>query len=241
MKVAIVEYGVGNVFSLATSLKFLGIDSVITRDQKQLAEATHIFLPGVGAFGDAMLKLQEYDLVSDIKKLASDGKNIMGICLGMQVLFEKSEEYGCHEGLGLIEGEIVDMKKDLLGAGYSYKVPHMGWNNLIFEDSLQIKNEAQIDIRIQNKDNANPESEVQTKIKEQLDANPLIKGISPGDSVYFVHSYYAKYCEKSLIATSEYGIRIPAIVAKDNIYGCQFHPEKSGKVGLQILKAFVEL
>ncbi len=216
-KVAIVEYGVGNVFSLSTSLKYLGIDAIITSDSKQLAEATHIFLPGVGAFGDAMLKLEEYNLVSDLKKLANEGKNIMGICLGMQVLFEQGEEYGVHEGLGLIEGQIVDMKQGLSDAGFSYKVPHMGWNKLQFENVHRLEDDS---------NNV---------------YNPLVQGINNGDSVYFVHSYYAKNCEKSLVATSEYGISIPAIVAKDNICGCQFHPEKSGKVGLQILKAFVDL
>ncbi len=206
-KIAIVEYGVGNVFSLSSSLKYLGIHANITNKKEDIEEATHIFLPGVGAFGDAMEKLNNTGLVPVLSDAIKNGKPLMGICLGMQLLFESSNEYGEHTGLGYLKGNVSDIKTDMSANGFSYKVPHMGWNNLIYKNS----------------DNA------------------LLKYINENDSVYFVHSFYAKNCDKSLIATSEYGIEVPAIVANENVYGCQFHPEKSGKVGLNILKAFIEL
>ncbi len=200
--VAIVDYGVGNLFSLKSSLDFLGVESVVTADKEVLKAADKIILPGVGAFGDAAKKLRDSGLADFIKEQAKEGKALLGICLGMQLLFDKSLEYGEHEGLGLISGEICPISdvipKDL-------KIPHIGWNALDF-----------------TKD------------------SPLFKYIKDGDHVYFVHSFYGANCEDSTIATSEYGAPLTAAVAKGNVFGCQFHPEKSGKVGLNILRAFCE-
>ena len=200
--VAIIDYGVGNLFSLKSSLDFLGVESVVTDDKEVLASADRIILPGVGAFGDAAKKLKDSGLDDFVKQQAKAGKPLLGICLGMQLLFDKSFEYGEHEGLGLISGEIRPISdvipKDL-------KIPHIGWNALDFT-------------------------------KE----NPLFRYINDGDHVYFVHSFYGANCEDSTIATSEYGAPLTAAVAKGNVFGCQFHPEKSGKVGLNILRAFCE-
>ncbi|MBQ8868679.1 MAG: imidazole glycerol phosphate synthase subunit HisH [Oscillospiraceae bacterium] len=200
--VAIIDYGVGNLFSLKSSLDFLGVESVVTDDKELLASADRIILPGVGAFGDAAKKLQKSGLADFIKQQAKEGKHLLGICLGMQLLFDKSYEYGEHEGLGLISGEIRPISEVIPA---DLKIPHIGWNALDFT-------------------------------KE----NPLFKYINNGDHVYFVHSFYGANCEKSVIATSEYGAPLTAAVAKDNVFGCQFHPEKSGKVGLNILRAFCE-
>ncbi len=200
--VAIIDYGVGNLFSLKSSLDFLGVKSVVTDDKEVLASADRIILPGVGAFGDAAKKLQKSGLADFIKQQTKEGKHLLGICLGMQLLLDKSFEYGEHEGLGLISGEIRPIS-DAIPA--DLKIPHIGWNALDFT-------------------------------KE----NPLFKYINNGDHVYFVHSFYATNCEESVIATSEYGAPLTAAVAKGNVFGCQFHPEKSGKVGLNILRAFCE-
>ncbi len=205
--IVIIKYDVGNVHSLYSSLKYLGIDALITDKQSEIEKATHIFLPGVGAFGDAMEKLKQTGLIPILNKAVSEKKYFMGICLGMQLLFESSSEYGSHKGLGYLKGHISDIKTDMQNAGLNYKVPHMGWNKL----------------DIKNSDNA------------------LAKAIKNNDSVYFVHSFYAKNCDTSLVASAEYGINVPAIVAFDNVFGCQFHPEKSGEVGLNILRAFVNL
>ncbi|MBQ6937243.1 MAG: imidazole glycerol phosphate synthase subunit HisH, partial [Clostridia bacterium] len=172
-------------------------------NKEELLKADKIILPGVGAFGDASIKLRESGLVDFIKELARDGKPIMGICLGMQLLFEKGFEHGEYEGLGLLKGEISPIA-DVIGEGLS--IPHIGWNPLI--------------------------------IKKET---PLLKYVKKGECVYFVHSYYAKGCDESLIATAEYGCELTAAVCKDNVCGCQFHPEKSGKTGLNILKAFSEM
>ena len=201
--IAIIDYGVGNLFSLVSSFKAIGADTVITGDIETIKKADKLILPGVGAFGDAIKKLRETSLDKVLIEQAKNGKPVMGICLGMQMLFEKSYEYGEHEGLGLLKGEVVPMENRL---PENLKIPHIGWNALIFK-------------------------------KE----NPLFKYINNGDCVYFVHSYYAEGCESSLLATAEYGKELTAAVAKGNIYGCQFHPEKSGKVGLNILKAFCEM
>ena len=201
--IAIVDYGVGNLFSLQSSFAAIGAEVTVTADPQVLRAADKIILPGVGAFQDAAQKLRDSGMADLLKELAAEGKPLMGICLGMQLLFEKSYEYGCHEGLGLIPGTvrpIADVApKDL-------KIPHIGWNPLIF------KKESGIFANIKN-----------------------------GDCVYFVHSFYATDCDESVIATCEYGAELTAAVAKGNVYGCQFHPEKSGKVGLAILKAFVDL
>lgn len=200
--VAIVDYGVGNLFSLKSSLDFLGVESVVTADKSVLKSADKIILPGVGAFGDAAKKLRESGLADFIKNEAKGGKALLGICLGMQLLFQKSFEYGEHEGLGLISGEIRPISEVIPA---DLKIPHIGWNALDFTKQ-----------------------------------SPLFKYINDGDHVYFVHSFYAANCEDSVIANSEYGAPLTAAVAKGNVFGCQFHPEKSGKVGLNILRAFCE-
>ena len=201
--VAIIDYGVGNLFSLKSSLDKIGIASVITGDKEQIKKADRIILPGVGAFGDAVNKLKDSGLFEFIKDEAKRNKPIMGICLGMQLLFDKSYEYGEYEGLGLISGEIKPIK-DIIPD--SFKIPHIGWNSLKLNG-----------------------------------VSPIFKYINDGDFVYFVHSYYGAKCENSLIAYTDYGAEITAAVGKDNVFGCQFHPEKSGDVGLKILKAFCEV
>ena len=200
--IAIIDYGVGNLFSLRSSLNKIGADTVVTADPAVIAKADKLILPGVGAFADAAKKLRDSGLDQVIKAEAAAGKPIMGICLGMQMLFEKSYEYGEHEGLGLLKGSVVPMEGSI-PAGL--KIPHIGWNALKFEKNSK-----------------------------------LFKYIKEGDCVYFVHSFYASGCEDSLIATAEYGRDLTAAVAKDNVMGCQFHPEKSGDVGLNILRAFCE-
>lgn len=201
--IAIIDYGVGNLFSLTSSFKYVGIDVCVTSDVNEIKKADKIILPGVGAFGDAIKKLRDTGLDKVIIEQAQSGKPLMGICLGMQLLFEKSYEYGEHTGLGLLKGSVVPMQnyidKDL-------KIPQIGWNALIFKQE-----------------------------------NPLFKYIKDGDFVYFVHSYFAKDCDQSLLATTEYGRELTAAVAYKNVMGCQFHPEKSGDVGLKILKAFGEI
>ena len=199
--IAVVDYGVGNLFSLRSSLACVGAESVVTGEEKVLRSAEKIILPGVGAFGDAVKKLQESGLFSVVKEEAEKGKPLMGICLGKQLLFEKSYEFGEHDGLGLLEGKI----KYLGDYAKSEKIPHIGWN------ALDIKKDS-----------------------------PIFKYIKNGDYVYFVHSYFATDCEKSVTATSSYGVPVTACVQKNNVFGCQFHPEKSGDVGLNILKAFAE-
>ena len=201
--IAIIDYGVGNLFSVQSSFARVGAETVITSDKNVIRNADKIMLPGVGAFEAAAKKLKENGMGDLLKEEAAKGKPIMGICLGMQMLFERSFEYGCHEGLGLLKGDVVPMR------GYvdeTLKVPHIGWNALRF-------------------------------VKE----HPLLKYCKDGDFVYYVHSYYASNCEESLLAVSEYSKDITAIVGKDNIVGCQFHPEKSGEVGLNILRAFCEM
>lgn len=202
--VAIIDYGVGNLFSLKSSFAQIGADVVVTDDVEVLKKADHIILPGVGAFEDAARKLYDCGLDKVLIEMAHSGKLIMGICLGMQLLFEKSYEYGEHEGLGLIKGSVRPIE-DVIPK--DYKIPHIGWNALAFKG----------------------------------EKSPLFSGISEGDHVYFVHSFYASDCDDAVIATSEYGADLTAAVAYKNVYGCQFHPEKSGNTGLAILKAFVEM
>ncbi len=202
-QVAIIDYGVGNLFSLCSSLRSIGADAVVTPDPAVIKGAARIILPGVGAFADAAAKLRATGLDALLCEEAAAGKDIMGICLGMQMLFDKSYEYGEHDGLGLIPGQVVPM------AGYipeELKIPHIGWNPLILKG----------------------------------DRHPLLRYVNEGDCVYFVHSYFATDCAASTIATAEYGRELTAAVARGNVMGCQFHPEKSGAVGLSILKAFCE-
>ncbi len=203
-KIAIVDYGVGNLFSLCSSLRSIGVDAVVTPDESVIRASARIILPGVGAFADAAAKLRATGLDRVICEEAAAGKDIMGICLGMQMLFEKSYEYGEHDGLGLIPGRVISM------AGYipeGLKIPHIGWNPLILKGDTK---------------------------------HPLLRYVNEGDCVYFVHSYFATECDASVIATAEYGRELTAAVARGNVMGCQFHPEKSGAVGLSILRAFCE-
>ena len=204
---AIIDYGVGNLFSLALSLRFIGAECAVTRDADEVRRADRIILPGVGAFGDAAEKLAATGLVPVLKERAAAGVPLLGICLGMQLLFEKSYEYGEHEGLGFIRGSVCPLEPDLEAAEKSLKVTPLGWNGL---DLVQ------------------PDS-------------PLMRNTREGQHVYFVHSFYAKDCDDALVATAEYGVTVPATVANGNVYGCQFHPEKSGKAGLEILRAFQSL
>jgi glutamine amidotransferase len=201
--IAIVDYGVGNLFSLKSSLAAIGAETLVTGEAEALRRADKILLPGVGAFGDAARKLRATGLDTVIIEQAQKGKPLMGICLGMQLLFEKSLEYGEHPGLALIPGEVRPIA-EVIPAGL--KIPHIGWNALRFTENK----------------------------------SPLFRYIREGDCVYFVHSYYAAHCAESVVATAEYGAELTAAVQRGNVCGCQFHPEKSGRVGLNILKAFCE-
>lgn len=202
--IAIIDYGMGNLFSISSSLKSLGQDVVITGDPAVIKSADKIILPGVGAFGDASDRLFSTGLAGVIIDEAKSGKPLMGICLGMQLLFDKSFEYGEHKGLGLIPGEVVPMEGVI---DPELKVPQIGWNALHFTG------------------------------KECA----AFKNTREGDHVYFVHSFYATNCEADTVCTTEYSAELTAAVAKDNVIGCQFHPEKSGKIGLAILSAFCEM
>ena len=201
--IAVIDYGVGNLFSLCSSLKYIGADSIVTSDKNEITRADKIILPGVGAFADAIKKLRDTGLDKVLCDCAAKGTPIMGICLGMQLLFETSKEYGEHKGLGLINGDIIPME-GVISA--DLKIPHIGWNALKFVG----------------------------------EKHPIFKYINDGDHAYFVHSYYGDNCDKSLIATTEYGEILTAAVADGNVCGCQFHPEKSGKTGLNILRGFCE-
>jgi len=199
--IAIVDYGVGNLFSLECSLSAIGAETIVTGDREIIEKCDKIILPGVGAFSDAIYKLKSSGLAEVIVNQAKKGKPILGICLGMQLLFEKSFEYGEYEGLGLIKGEIRPIGQ----VAPNVKVPHIGWNVLNFSGEVP----------------------------------PIFKYINNGSFVYFVHSFYGAECD-SVCATTDYGIDLTAAVAKGNIFGCQFHPEKSGDVGLNILRGFCE-
>lgn len=202
--IAVIDYGVGNLFSLCRSLEAIGQQPVVTGDPALLRQADRLFLPGVGAFQDAIAKLRQTGLDQVIKEEAAKGKPILGICLGMQLLFEESLEFGQWEGLGLIPGKVVPMEGVIPA---DYKIPHIGWNALHFP---------------------------------QKDRHPLLGTVQEGDCVYFVHSFYATDCDDAVIATAEYGAELTAAVARGNVMGCQFHPEKSGDVGLNILRTFCE-
>ncbi|MCD8254800.1 MAG: imidazole glycerol phosphate synthase subunit HisH [Oscillospiraceae bacterium] len=200
---AIVDYGVGNLFSLRSSFGFIGEEASVTRDADAIAAADRVVLPGVGAFGDAAEKLRQSGLDAAVKQAAASGKPLLGICLGMQLLFERSFEYGEHTGLGLLGGEVVPMRGAI---PENLRIPHIGWNALHFERQ-----------------------------------HPIFKYVSEGEHVYFVHSYYAANCGESLVATADYGLPLTAAAAAGNVVGCQFHPEKSGEVGMKILRGFCEM
>lgn len=202
----IIDYGVGNLFSLTSSFKFIGQDVTVTSDKKKIAAADKLILPGVGAFSDAAKALKETGMYDVVREEAVKGKPLLGICLGMQMLLTKSYEYGEHDGLDLIPGNVKPIAPII---GSELKVPHIGWNALIF-----------------------PEDKPKSK---------LYKYVEPGEHVYFVHSYYGADCTEYVSAYSEYGAMLTASVEHENVYGTQFHPEKSGKTGLNILKAFCEI
>ena len=199
--VGIIDYGVGNLFSLQSSFKAIGEEAFVSGDAAELMKADRLVLPGVGAFEDAANKLRASGLDGFVRQQAAAGKPLLGICLGMQMLFEKSYEYGEHEGLGLLKGQVVPMAGKI---NPELKIPHMGWN------ALEVK---------------------QGRLLADVD----------GQYVYFVHSFFAEGCEESLSAVTEYDIPITAAVEQGNIFGCQFHPEKSGNIGLSILRKFCGL
>jgi glutamine amidotransferase len=197
--IGIVDYGVGNLFSLVSSLKKLGLKAEVYSEKKELIQCDKLILPGVGAFADAAQKLRASGLTDVLQTFAKDGRPLLGICLGMQLLFEKSYEYGEHQGLGFLQGEVMPLSSQ----GGTLKIPHMGWNSLHF-----------------------------------VKKSRLFQDVNEGEYVYFVHSYHAQNCRSSLVATCDYGVPVTAAVEDGNVFGTQFHPEKSGDCGLRILKAF---
>ena len=206
--IAVIDYGVGNLFSLLSSLNYVGLDTKLTNDIEEIKNANGIILPGVGAFRDAIGNLEKYGLKETLISEAKKGKPFLGICLGMQMLFEKSYEYGEYEGLGLINGTVEEIKKYIPGNS-DFKIPHMGWNSLI--------------------------------INERFKDDKILKDVDNNEYVYYVHSYFAKTDTKNIVTYSEYGTKIPGIVKNENVYGMQFHPEKSGDTGLKLLKNWGEL
>ena len=206
--IAVIDYGVGNLFSLLSSLNYVGLDTKLTNSIEEIKNANGIILPGVGAFRDAIGNLEKYGLKETLINEAKNGKPFLGICLGMQMLFEKSYEYGEYEGLGLINGTVEEIKKYIL-ENSDLKIPHMGWNSLI--------------------------------INERFKDDKILKDVDNNEYVYYVHSYFAKTDTKNIVTYSEYGTKIPGIVKNENVYGMQFHPEKSGDTGLKLLKNWGEL
>ena len=206
--IAVIDYGVGNLFSLLSSLNYVGLDTKLTNDIEEIKNANGIILPGVGAFRDAIGNLEKYGLKETLISEAKKGKPFLGICLGMQMLFEKSYEYGEYEGLGLINGTVEEIKK-YIPENSDLKIPHMGWNSLI--------------------------------INERFKDDKILKDVDNNEYVYYVHSYFAKTDTKNIVTYSEYGTKIPGIVKNENVYGMQFHPEKSGDTGLKLLKNWGEL
>ena len=206
--IAVIDYGVGNLFSLLSSLKYVGLDTKLTNNIEEIKNAKGIILPGVGAFRDAIGNLEKYGLKETLISEAKKGKPFLGICLGMQMLFEKSYEYGEYEGLGLINGTVEEIKK-YIPENSDLKIPHMGWNSLAINDGFK--------------------------------DDKILKDVNDNEYVYYVHSYFAKTDMKNIVAYSEYGTKIPGIVKNKNVYGMQFHPEKSGDTGLKLLKNWGEL
>ena len=206
--IAVIDYGVGHLFSLLSSLNYVGLNTKLTNDIEEIKNAKGIILPGVGAFRDAIGNLEKYGLKETLKNEAKHGKPFLGICLGMQMLFEKSYEYGEYEGLGLINGTVEEIKK-YIPENSDLKIPHMGWNSLI--------------------------------INERFKDDKILKDVDNNEYVYYVHSYFAKTDMKNIVRYSEYGTKIPGIVKNENVYGMQFHPEKSGDTGLKLLKNWGEL
>jgi len=206
--IAVIDYGVGNLFSLLSSLNYVRLDTKLTNNIEEIKNAKGIILPGVGAFRDAIGNLEKYGLKETLINEAKNGKPFLGICLGMQMLFEKSYEYGEYEGLGLINGTVEEIKK-YIPKNSDLKIPHMGWNSLIINDSFK--------------------------------DDKILKDVNDNEYVYYVHSYFAKTYMKNIVAYSEYGTKIPGIVKNENVYGMQFHPEKSGDTGLKLLKNWGEL
>ncbi len=197
--IAIIDYGMGNLRSVSKAFESVGHQAVVTRDPRAIANASHVVLPGVGAFGDCMANLERYELIPPIQSAIQSGKPFLGICLGLQLLFTESEEFGIHKGLGLIPGRVKKFSLDP-----SLKVPHMGWNEI-----------------------------------QVVQPAPPLAGIAPGSYCYFVHSYYVEPADPTVIATmTEYGKPFASAVWKDNVVACQFHPEKSQTVGLQVIKNF---
>ena len=206
--IAVIDYGVGNLFSLLSSLNYVGLDTKLTNNIEEIKNAKGIILPGVGAFRDAIGNLEKYRLKETLISEAKKGKPFLGICLGMQMLFEKSYEYGEYEGLGLINGTVEEIKK-YISKNSDLKIPHMGWNSLAINDGFK--------------------------------DDKILKDVDNNEYVYYVHSYFAKTDTKNIVAYSEYGTKIPGIVKNENVYGMQFHPEKSGDIGLKLLKNWGEL
>lgn len=200
--IAIIDYDAGNIKSVHKAINLLGEETVLTREREDILAADKVILPGVGAFGDAMEKLERFGLVQVIKEVVEKGTPFLGICLGLQLLFEESEESPGVKGLGILKGKIVKIPEET-----GLKIPHIGWNSLDFPSE-----------------------------------GTLFKGIQPNSYVYFVHSFYLQAEEKEIVkATTKYGVTIEASVEKGNVYACQFHPEKSSDVGLQILKNFLAI
>ena len=206
--IAVIDYGVRNLFSLLSSLNYVGLDTKLTNDIEEIKNAKGIILPGVGAFRDAIGNLEKYGLKETLISEAKKGKTFLGICLDMQMLFEKSYEYGEYEGLGLINGTVEEIKK-YIPENSDLKIPHMGWNSLAINDGFK--------------------------------DDKILKNVDNNEYVYYVHSYFAKTDMKNIVAYSEYGTKIPGIVKNENVYGMQFHPEKSGDTGLKLLKNWGEL
>ncbi|MFO0774411.1 MAG: imidazole glycerol phosphate synthase subunit HisH [Nitrospiraceae bacterium] len=202
--IAIIDYGMGNLRSVQKAFETVGHPAVVTRSAQVIRDASHVVLPGVGAFPDCMRHLEEFDLVDPVRQAVASGKPFMGICLGLQLLFAESEEFGVHKGLGILRGRVVRFPVQSSSQNAALKVPHMGWNNLTVTS-----------------------------------AAPPLQGLAPGSAVYFVHSYYVVPDQPEIVATTtDYGGSFCSSVWRDNIFACQFHPEKSQAVGLAMIRAF---